>query len=270
MKSSFLCEKIIFLDLLILFLDWGKYNNITVFILLGIISAMKKLNRINNDTTQAIFLAKKQLPELVFDVVNLEGINYTLPEVMTLLDGVTVGGKKQQDELITNNQIKSWKLLFDLIEQDTFKVDKPTVCKLHNVVAKDEALTYGMFRHAQVFIAGTDYEVPGTNNLDDIWLNNMPTLSAKATNEQIYHYAISIFLQMARNQFFFDGNKRTGRLMMNGILLSHGLPVINLPAKRQLEFNQLMTKFYPSGDEQDMQVFMLSCINQRVVEAMSK
>lgn len=231
---------------------------------------MQTLNTINNSLKTAIFLAKKQLPELVFDVVNLEGINYTLPEVMTLLDGITVGGKKQQDEMITNNQIKSWKLLFDLIEQGVFKVNKSTVCKLHNIVANNEALTYGVFRHAQVFIAGTDYEVPGATKLDDIWLNEMPLLDTKPSNEQIYSYAISVFLQMARNQFFFDGNKRTGRLMMNGILLSNGLPVINLPAKRQLEFNQLMTKFYPSGDEKAMQAFMLSCIDERITKIMNE
>jgi Fic family protein len=39
---------------------------------------------------------------------------------------------------------------------------------------------------------------------------------------------------MARIQFFYDGNKRTGRLMMNGVLLTNGLPVINLPASKQL------------------------------------
>lgn len=32
---------------------------------------------------KAIFLAKRQLPELVCDAVNLEGISYTLSEVQT-------------------------------------------------------------------------------------------------------------------------------------------------------------------------------------------
>jgi hypothetical protein len=41
--------------------------------------------------------------------------------------------------------------------------------------------------------------------------------------------------------------ERTGRLMMNGVLLTNGLPVINLPASKQLEFNQLMLDFYPSN-----------------------
>ncbi len=231
---------------------------------------MKEIQKIKNNRKKAIFLAKKQLPELVCDTVNLEGINYTLPEIMTLIDGVTVGGRKQQDELIANNQIQSWTLLFSLIQKNDFKVDKQTVCKLHDIVAKQEALTYGVFRHAQVFIAGTDYEVPAANNLDDIWLKKMPILDDKINNEHIYQYAISLFLQIARNQFFFDGNKRTGRLIMNGVLLSYGLPVINLPAKRQLEFNQLMIKFYPTGNENAMQEFMRSCLDERIIKIMTE
>lgn len=228
---------------------------------------MNVLNEIPKNITKALFLAKKQLPELVCDIVNLEGINYTLPEVMTLLDGITVGGKKQQDELIANNQIKSWQHLFELINQEKFQVNKETVCQLHHIVANKEALTEGIFRNSGVFISGTNYVPPLFKNLEDIWSQQMPTLTNNS-NEQIYHYAISFFLQMARNQFFFDGNKRTGRLMMNGILLSYGLPVINLPAKKQLEFNQLMLKFYTSNDESKMQVFMLSCLDQRIINIM--
>lgn len=43
-----------------------------------------------------------------------------------------------------------------------------------------------------------------------------------------YDQAITAFLPMVRNQFFWDVNKRTGRFAMNGILLSNSFPVINL------------------------------------------
>ena len=46
---------------------------------------------------KALMLAKRQLSELVYDAVNLEGINMTLPEVQTLLEGITVGGHKLSD-----------------------------------------------------------------------------------------------------------------------------------------------------------------------------
>jgi len=75
---------------------------------------------------------------------------------------------------------------------------------------------------------------------------------------------------MARNQFFYDVNKRTGRLMMNGILLSTGYPALNLSANRKLEFNELMMRFYETGDETEMNGFMRSCIDPRMVEIMSE
>ena len=53
---------------------------------------------------KALMLAKRQLPELVCDAVNLEGIPLTLPEIQTLLDGITVGGHKVSDQHIALNQ----------------------------------------------------------------------------------------------------------------------------------------------------------------------
>lgn len=43
---------------------------------------------------KVLMFAKRQLSELVYDAVNLEGISFTLPEIQTLLNGVTVGGHK--------------------------------------------------------------------------------------------------------------------------------------------------------------------------------
>ncbi|MBA5248670.1 MAG: Fic family protein, partial [Gammaproteobacteria bacterium] len=212
---------------------------------------------------------KKQLSELVYDAVNLEGVNYTLPEVQTLLDGVTVGGHRQTDELITQNQIKAWKFLFAVIEKQDFDLSAEFVCQMQAKVARQEALTWGEFRGGGVSIAGTDYLPPEHTKLTHLW---QVLIQKPAPNDidGIYQYAISLFLQMARHQFFYDGNKRTGRLMMNGVLLSNGLPVINLPASQQLQFNQLMLDFYPSNDEVPMQVFMRSCLNANHLKIMAE
>ena len=66
-------------------------------------------------------LAKRQLAELVWDAVNLEGIHFTLPEIQTLLDGVTVGGHRLADQQIALNQAEAWRAIFDLIEKDRFE-----------------------------------------------------------------------------------------------------------------------------------------------------
>lgn len=214
---------------------------------------------------KAIFLAKRHLAEFVTDAVNLEGINFTLPEVQTLLQGVTVGGHKLSDQTITLNQAKAWEFLFHLLETEKFKLAKDIACQIHDIAAKEEALSWGKFRDGQVTIAGTHYMPPEPSDLNQCW-NTM--VNAAHTIDEIYDRAIYVFLQMARNQFFYDVNKRMGRFMMNGILLAAGYPAINLSAKKQLKFNELMLDFYQSNDVAPMTEFMKNCLDPRVVEIM--
>lgn len=204
---------------------------------------------------KALMLARRQLSELVYDAVNLEGLNFTLPEIQTLLDGVTVGGHKISDQQIALNQADTWRTLFKWVEQDEFVVSTQKACELHAIAGKNEALEWGRFRSGSVTIAGTDYMPPKAEILPDLFDS---IRSEVQQIPDIYDQAIHLFLSMARNQFFYDVNKRMGRFMMNGVLLSAGYPAINLPAKRQLEFNSLMLDFYKSGQQEPMNTFLRS------------
>ncbi len=68
-----------------------------------------------------------------------------------------------------------------------------------------------------------------------------------------------MFLFGAYFQFFFDGNKRTSRHMMNGWLMRHGYNPISVPAARALEFNSKMVRFYHSKDASEMMAFLVDC-----------
>lgn len=221
----------------------------------------------NPNKAKAIMLAKRQLAEFVYDAVNLEGINFTLPEIQTLLDGITVGGHKITDQQVVLNQANTWRALFKLIENDQFDITAEFVCSLHQIAAKEEALTWGEFRSGGVTIAGTDYVPPQAKSLHDLF-EKMVAKASKITD--IYDRSIHLFLTMARCQFFYDVNKRMGRFIMNGLLLNHGYPAINLPAKRQLEFNQLMLVFYETGDQTQMNIFLRSCLEDKVIQIMKE
>ncbi len=84
--------------------------------------------------------------------------------------------------------------------------------------------------------------------------------------KDVYEKAFFVFLNMARNQFFYDVNKRMGRFMMNGLLLNAGYPAINIQAKRKLEFNEKMLLFYDSGEMQPMFDFLRSSLDQRIIK----
>lgn len=184
---------------------------------------------------------------------------------MTL--SVTIGGHKLSDQTITLNQANAWNLLFKLIEDNQFELTKEVACQIHAVAGCEEILEWGKFRHSGVTIAGTDYLPPKADKLDSCWDQMVFDIEKLS---YIFDKAIYILLQMARNQFFYDVNKRMGRFMMNGILLQADYPAINLPAKRQLEFNQLMLAFYDSNDVIPMTRFMKSCLPDKVIAIMSE
>ncbi len=204
-----------------------------------------KLSIFKPNQELAFYLAKKDKIDFVYNTSALEGNAMTYPEVQTLLEGVTVGGHKLSDEQQVLNQNKSVDYLFELIESKSFKLDIDTFISLHAFVAKEEALKWGAFRESAVNIGGTDYEVPHADTLETLFNDGIKEI--KEINHPITR-AITMFLFGAKCQFFYDGNKRTSRLMMNGILIEGGYPILNIKAKDKLEFNSMMVKFYDSDD----------------------
>ena len=77
--------------------------------------------------------------------------------------------------------------------------------------------------------------------------------------QQPFEKAAAFFLFGALQQFFFDGNKRTSRCMMNGILMSAGIDAISVPAAKAQEFNESMVRFYLDKDATEMMAFLINC-----------
>ncbi|MFM0036801.1 Fic family protein [Paraburkholderia strydomiana] len=92
------------------------------------------------------FRFHRMLPEFVWDASVLEGNPFTFPEVKTLLDGVTVGGRKISDQEQILNLAESSKHLLAIVQNGRFALDKTTFCDLHRLVARNEALEWGVFR----------------------------------------------------------------------------------------------------------------------------
>jgi len=205
----------------------------------------RRLKNFKPDKKLSFALAKKDKIDFVYNTASLEGNPMTYPEVETLLEGITIGGHKLSDEQQILNQNKSVDLLLEMIEKDRFELSKEIFLELHNVVAKEEALEWGVFRNTMVNIGGTDYKPPKAEKLEQIFKEGLKEI------EQIENpiaKGISFFLFGAKNQFFFDGNKRTSRLMMNGVMLKAGYPILNMKAKDKLEINKQMLDFYNKGD----------------------
>ena len=219
---------------------------------------------------RVVFRFRRMLPEYVWDAGVLEGNPFTFPEVKTLLEGVTVGGRKVSDQEQILNLAESSKQLVELVKQRQFKLDKATFCSLHALVARNEALEWGHFRGEGSETQFTPYVALGDRGKFEplitekgaVRLNEVFEKGLRSLQEQIpdpFERATAFFLFGSLQQFFFDGNKRTSRFMMNGILMSEGIDAVSIPAARAAEFNSKMVDFYTTRDGTEMMSFVLDC-----------
>ncbi|MGH8228904.1 MAG: Fic family protein [Steroidobacteraceae bacterium] len=219
---------------------------------------------------RVVFRFSRMLSEYVWDAGVLEGNPFTFPEVKTLLEGVTVGGRKLSDQEQILNLAASSRYLLDLLKRGEFKLDKATFCELHARVARNEALEWGHFRgegseaHYTPDVALGERgrytpppTEPGAKRLNQVFVDGLRALEQDVGNS--FERAVAFFLFGALQQFFFDGNKRTSRFMMNGVLMVDGIDAISIPAIRATAFNSRMVDFYASRDATAMMAFVLDC-----------
>lgn len=96
-------------------------------------------------TRAALFTFKTHMAGFVWDAAQLENNPYTFVEVKTLLDGVTVGGHKVSDTEQVLNLADSAKKLIELVQFGRFDLDKKTFTLLNGIIARNEALEWGVF-----------------------------------------------------------------------------------------------------------------------------
>lgn len=210
------------------------------------------------------------LAEFVWDASVLEGNPLTFIEVKTLLDGVTVGGRKISDQGQILGLIRASRHLLAVVPDGRFVIGKATFCDLNRLVASDEISRCGVFRgegeetrytpDVALGEAGRHTPLPTLPGAPE--LNRVFAAGTRALTDQIsnaFERACAFFLFGALQQFFFDGNKRTSRFMMNGVLMSNGIDAISVPAQRAGDFNEKMVRFYLSKDGSEMMAFLLEC-----------
>ena len=219
---------------------------------------------------RAAFRYKQSLAEFVYDASVLEGNPFTYPEVQTLLEGITVGGRKLSDQRQVCNLGEAAKALFVMVKADRFRMDKGVSDRLHRLVATDEALEAGHFRGEgdvtdstpSVYLGDKGRYTPlptrkGAPNLNRVYADGVAALSSEVLDAR--ERGMAYFLFGALQQFYFDGNRRTARFMMNGVLMSNGLDAISVPAARAQEFNENMVRFYVGKDATEMMGFLIEC-----------
>jgi Fic family protein len=212
-----------------------------------------------SDIKKALFVAKKMFAQLVYDFQSLEGMPFSYPEVKTFIQGITVGGHKIADHDKLKQQQLAWKQLIELVEQNKFELSEKVSCELEGIVAKDEALEPGIIRNGTVSVSSGDdsFHPPEHQKLTKLFADAIK--AASNDKSSICDRGYKLALDYTYNQFHWDGNKRTGNLMMNGLFLSNGILPCSVPSKRLKEYNTLLVEFYKHGKYKPVMDFYKDC-----------
>lgn len=165
--------------------------------------------------------------KFIYNSNAIEGNTLTQSETALVLEtGITIGGKTLREHL----EVIGHKDAIDYIETLTQleEIGEWEIKQIHNLIlraiAPQEA---GCYRQLDVKAAGTEYVYPPHYLLKDLmgefilWLN-----SAEAKALHPLEYAAQAHLRFVSIHPFRDGNGRTGRLLMNLLLLGAGYPIV--------------------------------------------
>lgn len=177
----------------------------------------------------AIVAELKQLYDVRFTYNSnaIEGNTLTQSETeLVLSKGITIGGKTLDEHLEVIGHQEAIAYIETLAQADT-PITAWDIKQIHNLILRkihpEEA---GCYRGLDVMAAGTNYRYPAhylvpqlmTDFVD--WLNSEDGLTRHPVD-----YATVAHYRFVSIHPFRDGNGRTGRLLMNLLLLRAGYPI---------------------------------------------
>jgi len=210
-------------------------------------NSTKKYQR--NIKTISNSLLKKEFERLTIDLSwkssQIEGNTYSLLETEQLIKAHQEAPQHSKEEAI---MILNHKKTLDFIRNNVkqFKIlTIPKIEKIHHLLTQGLGIKRNL-RHRIVGITGTKYKPLDNEHQIREALKKMCTLVNK---EKIpLTKAIATILFISYIQPFEDGNKRTGRLVSDAILLAFDLCPLSFRSVDKIEYKKAVILFYENNN----------------------
>lgn len=98
----------------------------------------------HSSVERTVFRFERALPDFIWNAAALEGNTFTLPEVRTLLDGVTVGGRPIGDAQQILNLSEALNLMTEQVRNGSFRLNQETSDQINAIVARNEIIEPGV------------------------------------------------------------------------------------------------------------------------------
>ncbi len=192
---------------------------------------------------------RKEMERLGIDLSwkssQIEGNTYSLLETERLLkEKQTANGKTKEEAVMLLNHKDALDFILDV--PDFLKdLTVARIVEIHSILTKELDVDRNI-RHRRVGITGTKY-----TPLDNVFqIREALEDSARLINSKsnIFEKALLALVLLSYIQAFTDGNKRTARIVSNGILIANGYCPISFRTVDSIDYKKAMLMFYEQNN----------------------
>lgn len=192
---------------------------------------------------------RKEMERLGIDLSwkssQIEGNTYSLLETERLLkEKQTAKGKTKEEAIMLLNHKDALDFILDI--PDYLKdLSVPRIEEIHSLLTKEFGIERNI-RHRRVGITGTNY-MPLDNEFQ---IRKALEDSVRLINgkENIFEKALLALILLSYIQAFTDGNKRTARIISNGVLIANGYCPISFRTVDSIDYKKAMLLFYEQNN----------------------
>ena len=193
----------------------------------------------------------------------IEGNTLTLSETALVLEGVTIGQKPLKDHLEAIGHRDAFRFLEAQVSEGR-DLDERFVKDLHSLVLADKPEDRGVYRRIPVFITGAVHTPPQPYLVAPqmkAWVRDL-----KVTRLHPLVAAAESHIRFEAIHPFIDGNGRTGRLLVNFVLMRSGYLPISVKYENRVAYYEAFTAYHRDGKIEPMVKIVLEAERDRLAE----
>ena len=187
-------------------------------------------------------LREEFLIEYTYNSNAIEGNTLTLQETALVLEGITIDKKPLKDHLEAVGHRDAFLYVQDLVKNN-IPFSESIIKQIHTLVLMDRPEDRGVYRRIPVRIMGA-YHVPPEPVCVPEQMEKLVAEFASSKKMHPVERAALFHLKFEGIHPFIDGNGRTGRLILNLMLMQAGYPPINVKYSDRRRYYEAFDAYY--------------------------
>ena len=206
-------------------------------------------------------LNEEFIVEYTYNSNAIEGNTLTLRETDLVLRGLTIDQKPLKDHMEAVGHKEAFEYVSELVK-DNVPISENVIKQIHFLVLADKKDDRGVYRRVPVRIMGAQHE-PVQPYLIEPKMEQL-LRDFKESSEHIVTKLARFHIEFEGIHPFIDGNGRTGRLLVNLVLMKAGYPPIDIKFTDRITYYNAFDEYHVKHNLSAMETLFARYVEARL------